>query len=255
MSFQINIKRTAARRKKARGNTLPSFKQQASAFASEHDSDASTDASRPRKITTVSTPAIEPETNQSSSVKADQQAETQEKATRSKTSQIARLVERRKEAHVSSSINRDQRDNVLFQYDLSKCPDGADVAVYEERPVDGFGEMMLKAMGWSGKKSAEEKYNAPVPRPSRLGLGAKLGSQKKPPPTRRPRSAQGDRVLTTSGTRDGMHAKPEDDGDNGVTIDSRTTRLELNGKRAHDSEIEPRKTIDHPRKRPRFSSQ
>ncbi|PXF48415.1 hypothetical protein BWQ96_01875 [Gracilariopsis chorda] len=254
MNFQINIKRTAARRKKARANTLPPLKKQPSAFASEHDSDASTDASRPRKITTVSTPAPKTENNQSTSVKAEQQAEAQENTTRPKTSQIARLVERRKEAQLSSSTNRDQRDNVLFQYDLSKCAEGADGAGYDQRPVDGFGEMMLKAMGWSGKKSAEEKHKAPVPRPSRLGLGAKLDNQKKPPPTKRLRSTANDRVLIANGAQHG--AESEDNGGNGVTIDSRTTRLELNGKRAHDSEIEPRRqTIDHSKKRPRFSSQ
>lgn len=83
-----------------------------------------------------------------------------------KESQISRLLARREDALLEA--NGEKGDEALFKHDLSLCGENAAYS----RPVDGFGEMMLRSMGWDGKKDTSEDAKL-VPRPSRLGLGAK----------------------------------------------------------------------------------
>lgn len=101
-----------------------------------------------------------------------------------KGSQIARLVERRRtaERELELGLNGEATDETLFRYDVDKCPEHAGVVQYEQTPVDGFGEAMLRAMGWRGKL-ADGRGDGLKLRPARLGLGAKLGGS--PPPLRK----------------------------------------------------------------------
>ena len=91
-----------------------------------------------------------------------------------KDSQISRLVARRNLAmqQTSTSSNPDQ---AVFSHDLSLC---GEQTTYDT-PIDAFGELMLKKMGWNGKRDTKKDAKL-VPRPSRLGLGAKPSSK---PPT------------------------------------------------------------------------
>lgn len=99
-----------------------------------------------------------------------------EKPKQDKVSQVERLVERRKKMLMDEPAGKDreERDSFLFRYDVDKCADEVALSDYGKTPVDGFGEMMLKKMGWTGKIQKEVKDNIQV-RPSLLGLGAKLG--------------------------------------------------------------------------------
>ncbi|CDF40635.1 unnamed protein product [Chondrus crispus] len=100
-----------------------------------------------------------------------------------KVSQIARLVERRKDAErelqVSDSV--ETKDEALFRYDVERCSREVSLQTYQGTPVDGFGAAMLRSMGWRGNTEKKGKGSKdlsdswrPKPRPSRLGLGAKL---------------------------------------------------------------------------------
>lgn len=99
-----------------------------------------------------------------------------------KPSQIARLVARRKEAQnfVEETQNeKEGKEVALFKFDIASCVDETTTDKYKEVPIDGFGEMLLKSMGWSGsvqnkRKKGEDAENEWKPRPQRLGLGAKL---------------------------------------------------------------------------------
>lgn len=91
-----------------------------------------------------------------------------------KGSQIARLLARRKEAAAGlEKESRDARDEALFRYDVDRCDDVATDTGYAKRPVEGFGELMLRSMGWQGTPDIAD-VSDPTPRPTRLGLGAKL---------------------------------------------------------------------------------
>lgn len=141
-----------------------------------------------------------------------------------KPSQIGRMLEKRREAtqmmmspsnpapspplaHENSSpgivseTNSSQgrsHDEALFRVQLEQCAEDARADAYDAMPVSGFGEAMLRAMGWTGpshelaiasvdKDSSPASSDLPKPRPDRLGLGAKLTSGALPPPSSRKR--------------------------------------------------------------------
>lgn len=141
-----------------------------------------------------------------------------------KPSQIGRMLEKRREAtqmmmslsnpapspplaHDNSSPEIDSEtkfsqgrssDEALFRVQLEQCAEDARADAYDAMPVSGFGEAMLRAMGWTGpshelatasvdKGSSPAFSDLPKPRPDRLGLGAKLTSGALPPPSSRKR--------------------------------------------------------------------
>lgn len=98
----------------------------------------------------------------------------------------------------SSSGHKRIDDDTLFHLQLEQCANDARSEMYNATPVSGFGEAMLKAMGWKGSTNDltfsnsnsgdRETADLPKPRPDRLGLGAKLAFNAPPlPPARKRR--------------------------------------------------------------------
>lgn len=120
------------------------------------------------------------------------------KSSSTEESQIARLLKRRKDAGIE-----DAGEDGLFRGQLAQCADDTDLHMYHSTPVEGFGEAMLRSMGWTGPAvgSSEKTKDDGVdltPRPDRLGLGAKLsadGSHPPPPSRKRLRINQVGSVL------------------------------------------------------------
>lgn len=199
---------------------LPPKPQEATPFSDDnsdddHDDGNHSDADGASARATTSTPIARRVTSVSASPslisKQKPHAPTvavDGKATTSRTSQIGRLVERRRavEAHVSANSHpqlsdgtKTRNEDVVFRAHLSQCADDANAHGYDSTPVDGFGESMLRAMGWSGPSSSltssvkggtkdSEKDQPLVARPDRLGLGAKLAPGAPPPPPTRKRT-------------------------------------------------------------------
>ncbi|KAI0561659.1 hypothetical protein FGB62_76g061 [Gracilaria domingensis] len=233
MSFQLSLKRAAARRKRGRvhGTALIQPRSVASAFGKGDDSEDSEDAPQARKVTTISAPVEEKTEAQASQQPKEEQGELpDDNKSDTKTSQIANIVKRRKEANIAATVPRDQRDEALFRYEVASCPDEADIHLYEQRPVDGFGAMILKSMGWNGKETLEEKYDAPIPRPNRLGLGAKPSALKKPMRRKRLREAE-NKTDSPPDLENGQNLK--ENNDVGVTANSKPLYSEVN--HAHTS--------------------
>lgn len=87
-------------------------------------------------------------------------------------------------------------EDTLFRVQLEQCAEDARPDAYDAMPVSGFGEAMLRAMGWAGPSSElavsstdnlgdSGSSDLPKPRPDRLGLGAKLTSGVPLPPSRK----------------------------------------------------------------------
>lgn len=106
-----------------------------------------------------------------------------------KGSQIARLLQRRRnsDALMTAEPSPHHRDDALFRAQLQQCADNATLSAYHSKPVEGFGESMLRAMGWTGPVDLTSPDDDLVPRPDRLGLGAKLTNGAPPPPSRKRR--------------------------------------------------------------------
>ncbi len=102
-------------------------------------------------------------------------------------SQIARLMARRRAS--GDDVKQVKDDAAQFRDDIARCAD-VDEADYDVISVEKFGARMLAAMGWSPpqNQAAEADDAAPVRRPARLGLGAKLGDDGEPPPPTHSRS-------------------------------------------------------------------
>lgn len=164
-----------------------------SLFESDSESGNSDTEKKPVTRTITSAREVRPQSTSTAApvhVTATKQEKVEETAPKEdvkkieKASQIARLVERRRiaERELEIKFEGEVRDETLFRYDVDKCPEHVDVVQYEQTPVDGFGETMLRAMGWKGKLT-DGKGEGPKLRPARLGLGAKLGGP--PPPSRK----------------------------------------------------------------------
>lgn len=99
-----------------------------------------------------------------------------------KPSQIAKLVARRKEAQnfvEGTQGDKEGKEVALFKFDIASCDNETTKDRYKQVPIDGFGEMLLKSMGWNGsvedkRKKGKDAESEWKPRPQRLGLGAKL---------------------------------------------------------------------------------
>lgn len=173
--------------------------QRSSIFDNESDSDESQPDRRPITRIVTSAKTADPQQPNASlqrgsvpSVNADagtpasrdQGSDPTQSGPLQKDSQIALLVKRRKtmQQELAPHLEQDSRDSALFRYDLDKCPDHSDTRAYERTPVEGFGETMLRAMGWKGSVSANKGQTVKL-RPPRLGLGVELGGV--PPPSRR----------------------------------------------------------------------
>lgn len=79
-------------------------------------------------------------------------------------------------------------DEAFFKAQVRQCADDATTESYRATPVLGFGESLLRNMGWDGAVDPVPSAvpdDTIVPRPDRLGLGAKLVSGAPPPPTRK----------------------------------------------------------------------
>lgn len=93
------------------------------------------------------------------------------KVSSDKGSQIERLLARRK------GLKNGDSDDGGFREQVEECAEDGSLKSYEQVPVEGFGEAMLRAMGWNGKHTSDENTQGGIaPRPERLGLGAKLKS-------------------------------------------------------------------------------
>lgn len=179
-SFQLNLTRAATRKGRRRAAAKPPtvpLTQTKSAFADNSDSDSSSPrAPLSKKVSTVVT-AI-PASSKSQTSKTPPTTLPSPAPTGPKASQIARLVERRRSVKSSLQVSesREAHDEALFRYDVDRCAEQPASDGYAQRPVEGFGEMMLRGMGWNGPDSKNEKkaFSDPVARPSRLGLGAKF---------------------------------------------------------------------------------
>lgn len=137
-------------------------------------------------------------------------------------SQIARLLKRRKEAGIE-----DAGEDGLFRGQLAQCADDTNVHMYHSTPVEGFGEAMLRSMGWAGPAAGNDEKTKDdgvdlTPRPDRLGLGAKLsadGSHPPPPSRKRLRINQVGSVLDRNEVQP-SHAQVSTSKDNGVVASS-----------------------------------
>ena len=73
-------------------------------------------------------------------------------------------------------------DTEKFKIDVAQRPDEAPMEVYDDVPIEQFGEAMLRGMGWAKGQAiggTNKKLVVPtqiVSRPSRLGLGATLSA-------------------------------------------------------------------------------
>ena len=219
--FQLKPRRGAARKKRqnltpAVAPKLASVKE--TAFGDDADSDDSSDPTpKARKVTRI-TAETSPPSKESKKEQSVPKEEHFEQPSGPKTSQIARIIARRRKAEDALRINdqmRNERDEALFRYDVDSCADEVEASTYTKRPVEGFGEMLLKGMGWTGSAKLAEvgAGDGPVARPGRLGLGAKLGafnnvalpgarSQSKIQTAKEPRD--GDHSHNTSGGKYGM---------------------------------------------------
>lgn len=171
------------------------------AFAGDSDSDHESEgAVKERFVGHVAAgdiseaPALRPPVPAGASV--DAPADDEERAKpRVMGSQIARLITRRRdiETHAGAEGAAGNEDAV-YRFDMDRCPEPARLDDYSRVPIDGFGESMLRSMGWKGnvKKDAGDD-GAPTPRYHRLGLGAKpptlAGDENDAPPAKRPRTA------------------------------------------------------------------
>ncbi|CAN8069245.1 unnamed protein product [Agarophyton chilense] len=222
MSFAL--KRAAARRKRGHSHKLATRRTPsvAAAFGIGDDSENSDDAPQTQKVTTISVIVdVEPSAEAPPEQHLGEQVEHRVEKMGPKTSQIASMIERRKEAAIVSTIPREEKDNALFKYEVANCPDEADTYLYKQRPVDGFGEMMLRSMGWSGKERLQEKYEPPVARPNRLGLGAKISFLKNPERRKRAREKES---KTGSAPDTCTEQEAPDEKGEGITVDRETAR-------------------------------
>jgi G-patch domain len=109
-------------------------------------------------------------------------------------SQIARLIERRRQKLSAGALEEDE----LYQLDVAQCADATTADDYSRVPIESFGAALLKRMGWDGKPDgkSEALANAPV---SRL-LGGEVQAVDAPPgpaagaPNKRPRGGFASRV-------------------------------------------------------------
>lgn len=71
-------------------------------------------------------------------------------------------------------LDKIDNDADKFKHDIAHRPVELSVESdsYAKIPVSGFGEAMLRGMGWSGETSLSETLKDPKPRIYRLGLGA-----------------------------------------------------------------------------------
>lgn len=253
MSFQIKPKRSAARRKRGLNQlvNVSNASQSVATFGSGAESDGSETTPQAREVTIISA-SPKPQTNEESTVKEDRKEADAPSNISSfpKTSQIARLIAKRQQISLPIG-NPDIKEDTLFQYDISNCPEQADLERYNARPVKGFGEMMLMQMGWMGKASMDEKVVLPVPRPSRSGLGAKLSNLPKAPPARRTRGKE----ITLSNTIENSNIDPIDlqNGED-ITADSTTTKEQFQEAEKRNSlNATKEQPVTPPTKRPRFT--
>lgn len=124
-----------------------------------------------------------------------------------KSSQIQRLVTRRRDAQQKLGTSGEPvSDEIMFRYDVGNCAEQVDSATYKATPVEGFGASMLRAMGWKGNvtekaENGEYTSGSKLPRPLRLGLGAKPSDLASEQSKKRPRSVmEEDRKEKDAGT-------------------------------------------------------
>lgn len=184
----IGLKKRGKRRRAVHGISAPGVKRTAvAAFGDGGDSDDSQTHTRPVTKIVNAVPGVDKKASSSLADKTAPASSPKLTETapdlRLKQSQIAKLVASRKKAEGElKTLHReaDGNDSAVFRYDLSKCPDNAAPSAYRSTPVEGFGERMLKAMGWKGPKPEVSSRTGPnttqrKPRIPRLGLGAKPG--------------------------------------------------------------------------------
>lgn len=187
-SFAIGLKR--GKRRRAGVGVGLARPQSAAGFGGGEDSDD--EKPRVKSVTRIVSAAKDEQEhkldhNHHSKVTGGEpkKEDVQDEAPKKKTSQIARLVERRRDAErrLLDKRSGEGRDELLFHYDVESCPEQVALATYEKTPVDGFGAAMLRSMGWKGNAekgsngAKEEDEWLPKLRPARLGLGAKLGQE------------------------------------------------------------------------------
>lgn len=116
--------------------------------------------------------AVDVSENQHST--ADTSSETERDSANSKTSQIARLIQRRRAERISGD------DEAAYKADMQRCPDMSNRDEYKRVPVDTFGKALLQSMGWDGSFDEKEAAEREIrPRPHLRGLGASEPSEQR----------------------------------------------------------------------------
>jgi len=80
--------------------------------------------------------------------------------------------------NIAPGILQQKEELEKFKLDLSYRPDSPVESDYKRIPIQGFGEALLRGMGWTPGESCVHNVNI---RPTRLGLGAeplRLGKRK-----------------------------------------------------------------------------
>lgn len=155
---------------------------------SEDDESKHRDIKKRRKVSSITAP----ETKRAAKKEEEDESMGVKKQ---KESQIGRLLQKRKEQQLNDFVN----DDKLFNTQLTQCADDLSNDSYRSTPVDGFGESLLRSMGWTGhkhnKKDGDDDGDILKARPDRLGLGAKLTTDGNIPIPGRKRKRIGKGVL------------------------------------------------------------
>lgn len=160
----------------------------------DHTSDDDDEPPVTQPITTVSAAATSQTPPPAPTKQTPTPVDNQPPTTRpgAKQSQVARLLQRHQDIRhslVDHAFSPASREDLVFRAHVQECADDAQPHAYVDTPVEGFGENLLRDMGWSGPSpDATPPEDEPVaPRPQRLGLGASLVEGGDPPPPTRKR--------------------------------------------------------------------